>query len=154
MAGGAQAEDVGGFAKIDHQRRLRVGFPEVVFGEGKSAGQIVDILRVMIREQTARGIDHSPVVATRVSAEKWADISANIPGLQYHGEARVVAFGGPQPVSERPPMPSSSRGFQGGSTVGKVAVVSAGTSDLAVAEEAAILTELAGAEVREQETWI
>lgn len=122
-----------------------------MFGEGKSASQIVDILSVMIGEQTASGTDNSPIVATRVSAEKWADISADIPGLQYHTEARVVAFGGPPPVAERQPMPSSSHGFQGGSNVGKVAVMSAGTSDLAVAEEAAILAELAGAEVREPE---
>ncbi|CAN0471630.1 unnamed protein product, partial [Ascophyllum nodosum] len=112
VAGGAQAEEVGGFAKIDHQRRLRVGFPEVVFGEGKSASQIVDILTAMIKEHSASGAGSSPIVATRVSAEKWADISVELQGLRYHAEARVVAFGGPPPLAERPPTPSTSRGFQ------------------------------------------
>ena len=124
-----------------------MGFPEVVFGEGKSASQIVDILTAMIKEHSASGAGSSPIVATRVSAEKWADISVELQGLRYHAEARVVAFGGPPPLAERPPTPSTSRGFQGSSSVGKVAVMSAGTSDLAVAEEAALLAELAGAEV-------
>ncbi|CAM9667392.1 unnamed protein product [Ascophyllum nodosum] len=101
----------------------------------------------MIKEHSASGAGSSPIVATRVSAEKWADISVELQGLRYHAEARVVAFGGPPPLAERPPTPSTSRGFQGSSSVGKVAVMSAGTSDLAVAEEAALLAELAGAEV-------
>lgn len=159
VSGGAQAEDVGGFAKIDHDRRRRVGFPEVVFGDGKSAEQIVDILTAMIRETrrdeaggegaatsgAAGGGDGgganasasiSPIVATRVSPEKWSLISRGLPGqLTYHSDARIVSFGAPPPLG-------------GSASIGKVAVLSAGTSDLAIAEEAAVLAELAGAEVR------
>ncbi|CAM9719806.1 unnamed protein product [Ectocarpus sp. 4 AP-2014] len=187
VSGGAQAEDVGGFAKIDHDRRRRVGFPEVVFGDGKSAEQIADILAAMIREArdgsrvaaeaaavraaaaavaptipaeagddaTAAAGDEadataggggSPVVATRVSPEKWSVISETLPGqLTYHADARIVSFGEP-PQRRR----AAGDGAPGGSiatSIGRVAVLSAGTSDLAVAEEAAVLAELAGAEV-------
>ncbi len=168
VSGGAQAEDVGGFAKIDHDRRRRVGFPEVVFGDGKSAEQIVDILKAMIRESmqadapggegattpgaagdggsasASASASVSPIVATRVSPEKWSLISKGLPGqLTYHADARIVSFGAPQPVAGSA---SSS------SSIGKVAVLSAGTSDLAIAEEAAVLAELAGAEVRRTAT--
>ncbi|CBN78233.1 NCAIR mutase (PurE)-related proteins [Ectocarpus siliculosus] len=175
VSGGAQAEDVGGFAKIDHDRRRRVGFPEVVFGDGKSAEQITDILAAMIREARAgsrvaaeaaavhaaagnaaaadddgdaTGGGGSPVVATRVSPEKWLVISDALPGqLTYHADARIVSFGEP-PQRRR----AAGDGAPGGSiatsiSIGTVAVLSAGTSDLAVAEEAAVLAELAGAEV-------
>jgi len=164
VSGGAQAEDVGGFAKIDHDRRRRVGFPEVVFGDGKSAEQIVDILSAMIREsrQDTAGGDGtaapgaeadgssasasvSPIVATRVSPEKWALISRGLPGqLTYHSDARIVSYGAPPPLGGGAGVGSSTSS----SSIGKVAVLSAGTSDLAIAEEAAVLAELAGAEVR------
>lgn len=165
VSGGAQAEDVGGFAKIDHDRRRRVGFPEVVFGDGKSAEQIVDILKAMIRDAeegdeatavTAEGVTNSseakgrcqssPIVATRVSSEKWSVISASVAGLSYHSDARIVSYG-----SGMPPEGASGSAVEEtpNGTIGKVAVLSAGTSDLAVAEEAAVLAELAGAEVME-----
>lgn len=191
VSGGAEAEDVGGFAKIDHDRSRRVGFPEVVFGEGKSAEQIIHILEAMIRDRretneaaTARGragsgaatsemggvamSSSSPIVATRVSQEKWLAISAGLPGLRYHADARIVSFGDSQsvapagaaltePVTPTPtpgttapaPGTASTGGRPSSSFIGKVAVLSAGTSDLAVAEEAAVLAELAGAEVRQ-----
>lgn len=156
VAGGAQAEDVGGFAKIDHDRRRRVGFPEVVFGEGKSAEQITDILAAMIRKresihdgraQSGGHAPSSPIVASRVSPEKWSTISAGLPGLRYHGDARIVSFGGPP--SPAIGVAQAGEGCLSGADarIGKVAVLSAGTSDLAVAEEAAVLAELAGAEV-------
>lgn len=168
MSGGAQAEDVGGFAKIDHDRRRRVGFPEVVFGDGKSADQIVHILTAMIREsrQQARGEDAggggdggaaaSPIVATRVSPEKWSRISRDLPGqLTYHADARIVSFGAPPPQAGGEAAGAGVRegGVSSGTSfsrsIGNVAVLSAGTSDLTIAEEAAVLAELAGAEVRE-----
>lgn len=189
MSGGAQAEDVGGFAKIDHDRRRRVGFPEVVFGDGKSAEQIADILAAMIREARAGtrvaaeaaavhaaaaaavattapaeaggdatasagddgdatgGGGGSPVVATRVSPEKWSVISDALPGqLTYHADARIVSFG--EPSQRRRAAGDGAPGGSIATSIGRVAVLSAGTSDLAVAEEAAVLAELAGAEVR------
>ena len=172
VSGGAQAEDVGGFAKVDHDRRRRVGFPEVVFGDGKSADQIVHILTAMIREQESReasgeeaaGAAASPIVATRVSPEKWSGISRDLPGLlTYHEDARIVSFGAPPSLAGSgsgsgsggeaagagvPEGASSGGGGGDFASIGKVAVLSAGTSDLAIAEEAAVLAELAGAEVR------
>ncbi|CAM9774727.1 unnamed protein product [Ectocarpus sp. 12 AP-2014] len=186
VSGGAQAEDVGGFAKIDHDRRRRVGFPEVVFGDGKSAEQIADILAAMIREAragsrvaaeaaavhaaaaaavattapveagddatAAQGDDSdatgggSPIVATRVSPEKWSVISEAFPGqLTYHADARIVSFG--KPPQRRRAAGDGAPGVSIATSIGRVAVLSAGTSDLAVAEEAAVLAELAGAEV-------
>lgn len=158
VSGGAQAEDVGGFAKIDHDRRRRVGFPEVVFGDGKSADQIVHILTAMIRESRQAGGEEaeagsSPIVATRVSPEKWSIISRDLPGqLAYHADARIVSFGAPPSLAGseaagagvRDGVSPSARSLN----IGKVAILSAGTSDLAIAEEAAVLAELAGAEVR------
>lgn len=193
VSGGAQAEDVGGFAKIDHDRRRRVGFPEVVFGEGKSAAQIVDILNAMIiqerppaceatmaaadeKDAAAGGLKwrarspSSPIVATRVSPEKWSAISAaGRDGLRYYADARIVSFVGPlssaaasvgedvtpmgtTAATAAPPPREAGAGAVGlrdTRSIGKVAVLSAGTSDLAVAEEAAVLAELAGAEVRD-----
>lgn len=173
VSGGAQAEDVGGFAKIDHDRSRRTGFPEVVFGEGKSAEQIVDILGVMIKEdqdgrskagvavsggavskktagQGTVSFPSSPIVATRVSPEKWSVISAaGIAGLRYHPCARIVYFGGPPLDTENNEAASTSGEAArcAANSIGKVAVLSAGTSDLWVAEEAAVLAELSGAEV-------
>ncbi|CAN0530773.1 unnamed protein product, partial [Scytosiphon promiscuus] len=76
----------------------RVGFPEVVFGEGKSAEQIIDILEAMIRDEVGMPT-RSPIVATRVSPEKWAAISAGLPGLRYHADARIVSFGAPRSLA-------------------------------------------------------
>ncbi|CAM9643485.1 unnamed protein product, partial [Hapterophycus canaliculatus] len=157
VSGGAQAEDVGGFAKIDHDRRRRVGFPEVIFGDGKSAEQMTHIFIAMIRDAEQEGStkaadtdegggSHRPIVATRVSPEKWAVLSEGLPGqLVYHAAARIVSFGAP------PTLAATGREAGDSSvkrSIGKVAVLSAGTSDLAIAEEAAVLAELAGAEVR------
>lgn len=163
VSGGARAEDVGGYAKIDHDRSRRTGFPEVVFGEGKSTEQIISILQVMIREgregSKTRGAGatlhpHAPVVATRVGPERWAAISAALPGARYHKAAQIVYFQDISKLVENPKSkmgkpsvnvaPSSQARQQ---SIGKVAVLSAGTSDLSVAEEAAVLAELAGAEV-------
>lgn len=179
VSGGAVAENVGGFAKIDHDRGRRVGFPEVIFGEGKSASQVVDILNAMIRKggcergkvsATAADVDAEtrsinrtsfPIVATRISPEKWSEISASeLCGLRYHPDARIVSFGGPQLLDpaavvagiESPtglPLKADAGELElAESKIGNVAVLSAGTSDLAVAEEAAVLAELAGASVR------
>ena len=157
VSGGAQAEDVGGFAKIDHDRRRRVGFPEVVFGDGKSATQIIDILTAMIRESDGGaggegdGDRASPIVATRVSPEKWSLISRGLPGqLTYHSDARIVSFGAPPAALEGSAAAAAAGRAQargGVASIGRVAVLSAGTSDLAIAEEAAVLAELSGAEV-------
>ncbi len=104
-----------GFATVDHHRALRQGVPEVIFGEGKSGEQIAAIAEEMVRAGTN-------VLVTRIEAEKAALVTQQVPGFQYAPLARtgsVVVT----PPAKRPCAP--------------VAVVTAGTSDNAVAEEAA-----------------
>jgi hypothetical protein len=117
-------EDLG-FAKVDHHRGLRLGLPEVVFGEGKSAEQIVAIAR-RIHEQGAN------VVVTRLDGERAAALVAAYPEARYDAHARLATI-----VLEPPEM----RGK------GRIVVASAGTSDMPVAEEAAVTAELLGNEV-------
>jgi len=114
-------EDLG-FARIDHDRARRQGFPEVVFGEGKTADHIAAIAEGIV----TRG---HPLLATRVTPSVWNAISPRLRNARYWPEARVVTCAGANPV---PP----------GS--GVIAVVAAGTSDLPVAEEAAVSAEAMG----------
>jgi hypothetical protein len=103
------------FACLDHQRQLRTGFPEVIYGENKSADRIVEIMaRLLVQGGVA--------LATRVSPEKAAEVTARIGKLEYHHEARMLV-GNPRPA---------------GSGRGLILVISAGTSDIPVAEEAAL----------------
>jgi pyridinium-3,5-biscarboxylic acid mononucleotide synthase len=108
-------------ATVDHHRPLRAGVPEVVLGEWKTAAQIAAILVALAK-------DGSGALATRVDADKAADVMARIPGAVHHPGARAVVVPG-DPVAE-------GRGV--------IAVVSAGTSDLPVAEEAAVTAEFLG----------
>ena len=107
------------YAKVDHHRGIRQGVPEVIYGEGKSAEQIIGILGAMAEERN--------VLITRLSAEKAEAIAAACP-LQYHAIARL-ALARPKEI-EKP--------------VGQIIVVSGGTSDMAVAEEAALTAEALG----------
>lgn len=103
-----------GYAKVDHHRTLRLGFPEVVLGEGKRSEQIVGIVR--------RLMDASEnVLVTRVSAAVAGEVQDQIPELSYAPLARVLTFES-DPVASRSPR--------------AVSVVTAGTSDIPVAEEA------------------
>jgi NCAIR mutase (PurE)-related protein len=115
-----------GFAHADTHRHLRTGFPEVVLGEGKTPEQIARIL-VELR----RG--GSTVLATRVSPEASAIVQAAVPEVIYHRVPRALVLG---------PMPAPDRGR------GTIAVVSAGTADVPVAEEAALTAEIGGNEVQ------
>jgi pyridinium-3,5-biscarboxylic acid mononucleotide synthase len=112
------------FAHVDTHRHLRTGFPEVVLGEGKTPAQIAAILNVL-RE----GRGDVPVFATRVSAEAAPAVTAAVPGARYLPVPRAVVVG-------ETPAPDLGRGV--------IAVLSAGTSDVPVAEEAALTAELAG----------
>ena len=114
-----------GFATVDHHRQLRTGFPEVVLGEQKTVPQIVLIIKEMLKRD-------SNILVTRVTEEKAAAVKTEIPEIQYHAEARSL-------VLEQEPI--RSRG------VGPVFVVTAGTSDIPVAEEAGLVAELAGVRV-------
>jgi NCAIR mutase (PurE)-related protein len=112
-----------GYAVVDHHRQLRQGFPEVIYGEGKSAEQVAGIARTLI----AHG---APLLVTRLAPEKLPAVQAAVPGGTYSPVARTFSF--------RPP------GAREPEVKGYVAVVCAGTSDLPVAEEAAIAVETAG----------
>ncbi|MFC0272098.1 nickel pincer cofactor biosynthesis protein LarB [Metabacillus herbersteinensis] len=115
------------FAKLDIEREKRTGFPEVVFGEGKTAEQMVIILKRL--QQYAKR-----AMATRVDEQKAATILKDLPQFTYHPIARTLYW---KHESE----PDVLYG-------GYVAVVCAGTSDLSVAEEAAITAESMGCEVK------
>lgn len=117
-------EDLG-FAKVDHHRALRIGFPETIFGAGKTPAQIVAIANRM-RE------NGSNVLATRCAPEALALAAAHVPGATIHETARAFT------VTVHPPEPLQ----------GYVGVVAAGTSDLPVAEEAVITCEAIGAPVQ------
>jgi hypothetical protein len=113
-----------GATMIDHHRELRTGVPEIVYGGGKTAEQIAAGLRELARAQGA-------ALATRVDAAKAAAVRALVPEACVHELARVVRLGAP---AGRPPAAS-------------IAIVCAGTSDLPVAEEVALVAEFLGAPV-------
>ncbi|HXV63786.1 MAG TPA: nickel pincer cofactor biosynthesis protein LarB [Vicinamibacteria bacterium] len=115
-------EDLG-FAKVDHHRALRRGFPEVVFGPGKTPLQIASIVRSL-----ADG-GHL-VLVTKTNQEAFRAVEKLVEGASWKGEARAIVVGEPPAT-----------------TNGKAAVLAAGTSDIAVAEEAALTLELMGASV-------
>jgi pyridinium-3,5-biscarboxylic acid mononucleotide synthase len=116
-------EDLG-FAKVDHHRALRRGFAEAVFGAGKTPEQIVAIVgRIVERGQNA--------LVTRTTPEVHALVKAAHAAARFHAEARCLT------VTVRAPE----------ALPGRVAVVCAGTSDVPVAEEAAVTAEFHGAQV-------
>lgn len=117
-------EDLG-FARVDHHRTLRRGFPEVIFGEGKSAEQIAGIMKALL----AQG---AKVLVTRVDGAKAAAIRQEIPGAVYHDLARVLTV---------LPQEMTRKGR------GTIMVVAAGTSDIPVAEEAAVTADVMGNQV-------
>ncbi len=116
-------EDLG-FAKVDHHRALRRGFSEVVYGPGKTVEQILAIAdRLATRGQN--------VLVTRTTAEVHAAVAAQHPAARFHALANCLT------LEVTPPVP----------LVGRVAVVCAGTSDVPVAEEAAVTASFLGATV-------
>ncbi|MEG3959708.1 nickel pincer cofactor biosynthesis protein LarB [Microcoleus sp. herbarium2] len=119
-------EQVGDFAKIDHHRTLRTGFPEVIWGPGKTPDQIVEIIEAMRGRNPA-------VMATRIEPEVFEQLQQKIPDLSYYQKARICAISANSPTPQHP---------------GTVTIISAGTADLPVAEEAAVTAELCGFQVR------
>ena len=113
-----------GFARIDSDRRTRCGRPEVIFGQGKTAEEIARIASI-IHEREGH------VLATRVSEEQASVIAGLLPQSVYHGRARCLTMGCAPVNPAHPP----------------VGVLCAGTSDLPVAEEAAITLEAFGRSV-------
>lgn len=106
-------EDVG-YATIDHHRALRTGIPEVILAQGKTPEQVLGIAERLIEQDEV-------ALITRLDAESAAFVQRSLPGLRYVASARVATFGHEKVVARN---------------VGTVAVVTAGTSDIPVAEEA------------------
>jgi len=116
-------QPVGDFAKIDHHRQRRTGFPEVIFGQGKTPEQIEQIFKAMAQ-------NHPVVMATRILPEVYTQLVDRVRGLDYYPTARICAI-----VHHLTPQS------------GAIAILCAGTADLPVAEEAAITAELMGYQV-------
>jgi NCAIR mutase (PurE)-related protein len=116
-------EDLG-FAKVDHHRVLRTGIPEVVMASGKTPAQVASIF--------ARLANHKQnVLATRASPEHFRSVKKQLRAVEYHELARAIVL-----------MKENARYGKG-----KIAVVSAGTSDIPVAEEAVVTAEVMGNDV-------
>jgi pyridinium-3,5-biscarboxylic acid mononucleotide synthase len=115
-------ESIDEFAKIDRERQTRTGFPEVIWGLGKTPLQIVKIIEVMRQQQ-------SVVMATRITPAVYAELHQHIPDLIYYQMAQICALTPAQSAPQHP---------------GKITILTAGTADLPVAEEAACTASLCG----------
>jgi len=109
------------FAKVDHFREVAKGAPEIVFGLGKTPAQIIRISREILKKG-------SNLLVTRVEPEIWARVRAKIPKAVYNTAARTITR-----VQAKPPAGQ-----------GAIVVMTAGTSDIPVAEEAAVTAEMLG----------
>lgn len=118
-------EDLG-FAKVDHHRLRRKGFPEVIYGEGKTPGQIARIAKSLYTKS-------QQVLITRTDEKAYRAVRKVIKGAKYHSVARMIAASKKQKVDSRKSKVEN-----------RIAVVTAGTSDLPVAEEAALTAEFLG----------
>jgi len=114
------------YAHVDHHRPLRKGFPEVIFGEGKSPEQILGIANAMVEQGDT-------VMVTRLSPEKAKVITEKYPDAVYHRDARVLVH---EPRLAKP------------AGKGLIMVIAAGTSDIPVAEEAAVTAKTMGHNVK------
>ena len=114
-------ENLDGFATLDHHRSLRNGFPEVVFGQGKQPGQVVSIVRRMSEH-------NDKVLVTRVDKNMADEVRVELPELVYHPLPRLLVLDRSAPAEKRP----------------GILLVTAGTADMPVAEEAAMTAELMG----------
>ena len=117
-------EDIG-YAHIDHHRSLRKGFPEVIYGEGKTAAQIDGILEKMMAQEDT-------ILVTRLDREKAGFLEQKYSGAVYHEDARMLV------LTEKEPTPAG---------LGTVLVISAGTSDIPVAREALLTARYMGSRV-------
>lgn len=114
-------EDIGE-AMIDHHRPLRKGFPEVIFGEAKDAEQVIKIMERMLEVEEA-------ILVTRVDEEKAQTVLRRFPQATYHPRARTITI-------------QADEGEIEGE--GIILVIAAGTSDIPVAEEAAVTAQIMG----------
>jgi NCAIR mutase (PurE)-related protein len=110
------------YAHVDHHRSLRKGFPEVIFGEGKTADQIVGIMEKMMDQENI-------ILVTRTSQQKADIVLSHLPQAVYHADARMI-------VMELNSVPDQGRGL--------ILIISAGTSDIPVAREAYLTAKAMG----------
>lgn len=116
-------EDIG-YAKVDLHRRMMQGSAEVIYGEGKTADQIAGIVDVMIKN------GESPILVTRIDKDKAAALEKNHK-IKYNEAARIAVVGD----------------YPEADGIGKIVIATGGTSDIPVAEEAAVTAEALGNEV-------
>jgi hypothetical protein len=110
-----------GFARIDHHREMRTGYPEIIYCAGKSVEQVREIFRVMAEKE-------SNVIGTRATEEMYESVKSISPEAVFYPMARIIS------LQKKKPLTPETR----------IAIISAGTSDMPVAEEAAITAELLG----------
>lgn len=110
-----------GHTKIDNHRELRTGYPEVIFCQGKTADQVCSIMTYMTQKKVN-------VLGTRASRDQYEAVAAEIPAAVYHEAARAITI-----KNMDIPIPETS-----------IAILTAGTSDIPVAEEAAVTAEIFG----------
>ncbi|GBG54867.1 1-(5-phosphoribosyl)-5-amino-4-imidazole-carboxylate carboxylase [Sporomusaceae bacterium FL31] len=113
------------FAKIDHHRAMRQGFPEVIFCQGKTINQVTEIMGHLVRH-------NRNILATRATAAMYEAVLKIVPDAKYHELAKLIYV-------QREPVNSDDERF--------ILVMTAGTSDIPVAEEAAITAEIMGNKV-------
>lgn len=113
-----------GYAKIDHHREMRTGYPEIVYCAGKTAEQVAGIFKVMITRE-------NNVIGTRADEKAFELVKSVVPEAEYNPVARIISV-------QKKKLPSAQ---------GKIAVITAGTSDMPVAEDAAVTAELLGNDV-------
>jgi NCAIR mutase (PurE)-related protein len=113
-----------GFARIDHHREMRTGYPEIIYCAGKTIEQVREIFRVMVKKE-------SNVIGTRATSGMFDAVKKISAKTVFYSEARIISF-----QKKKPEMPET-----------KIAVITAGTSDIPVAEEAAVTAELLGNKV-------
>ena len=116
-------EDLG-FAKVDHHRSLRQGFAEVVFGKGKTPAQVADIVRAMSRQKDSR----QNILVTRADAKIFAAVKRVHRGAKFHFASGVITIERTHEITGK----------------GTILVVSAGTSDIPIAEEALLTAQMMG----------
>jgi NCAIR mutase (PurE)-related protein len=112
------------FAKIDHHRELRKGYPEIIYGLGKTEEQIIKIAQEIIKKG-------SNLLITKLDEDTFKIVKKKIPGAQFNPLARIVY------LLQKKPSPGK----------GKIMIITAGTSDIPVAEEAVVTCEILGNEV-------
>lgn len=109
------------FAKIDHHRELRKGFPEIIYGLGKTDNQILKIAQEIIKKG-------SNLLVTKAGPEVFKKLKKKIPKARYNPLGKVIY------LKQKKPIPGK----------GKIAIITAGTSDIPVAEEAVVTCDILG----------